>query len=159
MSLKNLLLKPLWSRWCQLVCLCVLTVGLSGCSLLSVISDFDPASLNQMQLISKKIDRMFITLQYSDKKERQFAKYKSMYIDVAVEINALKSIQMARSSNELTMQQVATLVKFWQEERKAHQTKDTVPDIIIKLHHSQYNRLMMAMIKGEEAKPQDAKSN
>lgn len=157
MNLKNPLSKILRARLFQLAYLCVLTVGLSGCSLLSVISDYDPASLEQMQVISKKIDRMFITLQMSDKKERQFAKYKAMYIDVAVEIYALKSMQMARSSNELTMKQVDTLVKFWQDERKAHQKKDTVPDIIIKLHHSQYNRLMMAMIKGEEAKPQGAK--
>ena len=157
MNLRNPLSKILPVRLCQLVCLCVLMVGLSGCSLLSVISDYDPASLNQMQVINKKIDRMFITLQYSDKKDRQFAKYKPMYIDVAVEINALKSMQMARSSNELTMKQVDTLVKFWQEERKAHQKKDTVANIIIKLHHSQYNRLLMAMIKGEEAKPQESK--
>lgn len=157
MILKNPLSKSLWGRFYQLLCLCVLTVGLSGCSLLSVISDYDPESLKQMQVINKKIDRMFITLQYSDKKERQFAKYKHAYIDIAVEINALKSMQMARASNELTMQQVDTLVKFWQQERVAHQKKDTVSDIIIKLHHSQYSRLMMAMIKGEEAKPQDAK--
>lgn len=156
MKAKKSLMYRCWYRYCQLVLLCVAVIGFSGCSLLSVISDFDQASLDQMQLINKKIDRMFITLQLTDKSERKFARFKNMYIDIAVEINALKSMQLARSSNELTLQQVDTLVKFWQQERESHQKKDTVSNIIIKLHHSQYNRLMMAMIKGEEAKPQES---
>lgn len=144
-----------WYQWCRLALLCSVVIGFCGCSLLSVISDFDQDSLNQMQLVQKKIDFMFTTLQFSDKSERQFSKFKNMYIDISVEINALKSMQLVRSMNDLTNQQVDTLIKLWQQEHQAHKQKDGMSDIIINLHRSQYRRLMMAIIKGEEAKPQE----
>jgi hypothetical protein len=128
-----------------------IAVFMSACSML-FISDYDQASMDEMQLINKKIDRFFIRLNYADVKDRKYANYKEAYLDIDVELNALKTMQAVRPMNDLTLKQVDIVLEFWQKERTAHQQKDGMANIFIKLHRSQYRRLFMAMIRGENAK-------
>jgi hypothetical protein len=137
-----------------LLCLCLF---MSACSM-SFISDYDQASMNEMQLVNKKIDRFFITMTYADPADRGYEKFKAAYLDIDVELNALRTMQSVRPMNELTVKQVDILLNLWKQERAGHQKSNGLSNFIIKLHRSQYNRLLMAMIKGESAKPKEPKS-
>ncbi len=136
------------------LCLCLF---MSACSM-SFISDYDQASMDEMQLINKKIDRFFITMTYADPADRGYEKFKDAYLDIDVELNALRTMQSVRPMNDLTVKQVDILLDLWKQERAAHQKSKGLSNFIIKLHRSQYNRLLMAMIKGESAKPKEPKS-
>lgn len=136
----------------------ITAVWLSGCAM-TFISDFDQASLDQMQLVNKKIDRFFIELQYAEVDERKYDGFRQAYVDIDVELNALKTMQAVRPMNDLTVKQVDILLELWQQERQNHKSKDGISDFLIKRHRSQYNRLLLAMIKGEKAKPTDPVTN
>ncbi|NQZ12672.1 MAG: hypothetical protein HRT35_36435 [Algicola sp.] len=125
---------------------------------MSFISDYDQASMDEMQLVNKKIDRLFISMTYADPKDRGYEQFKAAYLDIDVELNALRTMQAVRPMNELTVKQVDILLNLWKQERAGHQKSKGMSNFIIKLHRSQYNRLLMAMIKGESAKPKDSKS-
>lgn len=125
---------------------------LAGCSMM-FISDYDQASVDQMQLVNKKIDRFFIELEFAEPENRKYSAFKASYVDISVELNALKTMQAVRPMNDLTVKQVDILLDLWKLERTTHQDKDSISNFLIKRHRSQYNRLLTAMIKGEKAKP------
>jgi outer membrane biogenesis lipoprotein LolB len=150
-------MKSTFKHALQLGLLAFAALLLSGCSM-TFISDYDQATMDEMQLINKKIDRFFLRLSYEDPKERTYRKFKKAYLDIEVELHALKTMQVVRAMNELTVKQVDTALNLWQQERTSHQKNNGISDILIKIHRSQYNRLFMAMIKGEASKPKEPQS-
>jgi hypothetical protein len=132
--------------------LAALLLFLNACAI-NQISNYDQKSMDQMELVAMKVDRFFVGLSYTPKSERKYQKYASNYLDIEVELNALKLRQQVRATNDLTLKQVEIAQMLWSEDRKSHQKKDTISDFIIKRHRQQFNRVFLAMIKGEESKP------
>jgi len=57
-----------------------------------------------------------------------------------------------RPLNEESTRQVQIVLKLWIDDRTSHKKNDSISDIIATLHRSQYNRLFIAIARGEEAK-------
>jgi len=125
---------------------------LNACAL-NQISDYDVRSMNQMQLVAKKVDYFYAQISYQPKEKRTYSQSAKQYLEIEVDLNALKLRQQARPTNELTLKQVEIAQTLWSEDRKSHQKKDTISDFIIKRHRQQFSRVFLAMIKGEESKP------
>ena len=125
---------------------------LNACAI-NQISNYDEQSLNQMQLVAKKVDYFYAQLSYLPKDKRTYQQSAQQYLEVEVDLNALKLRQQVRSTNELTLKQVEIAQTLWSDDRKTHQKKDTISDFIIKRHRQQFQRVFLAMIKGEESKP------
>lgn len=144
--MKHLINQPL--RYAVLL----LALLLSACSM-QIISDYDQASLNKMMQVSSRIDGFYLRLMYQPKEERSYKQFNSQYIDIEVELNALRRMQEYRPMNELTLKQVDIAIDLWLQDKKAHQEKDTVSDFIIKRHREQFTQVFDAMITGELSKP------
>ncbi|KZN53554.1 hypothetical protein N474_21070 [Pseudoalteromonas luteoviolacea CPMOR-2] len=124
-----------------------------GCSL-HLISEYDRASQRNMLSLMKKIDGFYLHMSNVAPDKRQFSHYVSGYTNIEVEINALLQRQKVRELNELTVKQVEILLELWQQGRLAHKSKDGISGFIIKRRRSEYQRVMLAMIRGEESKAQ-----
>ncbi|WDE10850.1 hypothetical protein [Thalassomonas haliotis] len=131
--------------------LLAITFLLSGCAL-QLLSDFDEKSLGGMERIGQKVNRFYLGLSYQAKDERLYKASHNLYVNIEADLEALKSRQMIRPVNELTLKQVEIALKLWREDRLHHKAADTLSDFLIKRRKSQYQRLFLAMIKGEEAK-------
>ncbi|MBQ4839334.1 MULTISPECIES: hypothetical protein [Pseudoalteromonas] len=123
----------------------------SGCSL-NLVSDYDRASQQQMMKLMQKIDGFYLHMQHVDVPKRQYSHYASSYLNIEVDVNALLQRQKVRSLNELTIKQVEILLQLWQQARKAHQEQNSISDFIIKRRRSEYQRVLLAMIRGEKSK-------
>ncbi|WDD98083.1 hypothetical protein [Thalassomonas actiniarum] len=131
--------------------LLAMTFLLSGCAL-QLVSDYDEKSLESMERVAQKVNRFYLGLSYQSKEKRLFKASHSAYLNIEADLEALKNRQMIRPMNELTLKQVEITLKLWREDRLRHKTADSLSDFLIKRRKDQYQRLFLAMIKGEEAK-------
>ena len=129
----------------------LILLALNGCSV-QLISDYDRQTQQQMSMLAKKIDRLYIELSMKPAEQRQYQSFINKYIDIQVDLRALENRQQVRSMNELTLKQVELTTQLWLEDQSAHQRNNTVSDFIIKRRQSQYRRIFIAMIRGEAAK-------
>ena len=129
----------------------LLALSLTSCSL-QLISDYDQKTLSQLEITAKKIDRLFIRLSYMPVHQRRFSNAVSSYMDIDVELQALKTRQELRALNELTLKQINIAISLFSQDKEKHKKQNTISDFVLKRHRKQYNRLFIAMIKGEEAK-------
>lgn len=113
----------------------------------------DEVSLQQMEALAQQVDYFFTRLLSLPEAQRNYAASAKSYLEVEVNLNALKTRQQSRENNEQTLKQVGITTKLWQQDRKRHQAKDSFSDLLIKRYRLQYQRLFLAMIKVEEAKP------
>jgi len=130
----------------------LLLMLLSACSL-NLISDYDEQSLQDMERIAKQVDMFYAKLLYTSSEQRDYQQFSSDYIHIEVELNALKTRQEIRELNELTLKQVLIAQNLWQQDMQRHKKNDGISDFIAKRHRQQFNRIFLAMIKGEQSKP------
>jgi len=130
----------------------VFTLLLLPSCALQIISPYDQQTLAQMTLIAKKVDRHFLALHYLTVDERDFSYFKNSYLDIAVELQALNNRQQIRSINELTSRQVDIAMTLWQQHTEQHQKANSLSNFLTNRYRKQYNRLFLAMIKGEAVK-------
>lgn len=123
----------------------------SGCAL-QLISDFDQKSVDQMQNISEKVNGFYLGLSYLKQEQRTYQESAPYYLKVEEKLEALESMQRIRELNELTVKQVEIALSLWRQDRKMHKREGSLSDFIIKRRKSQYQRLFIAMIKGEDSK-------
>ncbi len=131
-------------------CLLVLSLT-SGCAL-QMVSSFDAQTEQQIMDVAKKVDRFYAQLSELPKEKRTFQFSQSVYLNIEVELSALLMRQKVRELNELTTKQVEITQALWLQDKKQHQQANTISDFLIKTRKQQYQRLFLAMIRGEEAK-------
>lgn len=127
----------------------------SGCSM-QIISEYDQVSMQNMQRIAKLVDEFYARLATQPLQSRPFEASEADYVRIEVELNALKLSQQVRELNDLTIKQVDIVIKLWLQDIEAHKKKDNVSNFIINRHRNQFNRTFLAMIKGEQSKPEKA---
>lgn len=131
--------------------LLLMSVLLSGCST-KLISDYDERSIVQLEMIDKKINRMYLTMQYQPEKERTYAQFQSNYLDIDVDIRSYQRRQQVRDMNNESRKQADILADLWQQDMQTHKQKNILSDFIIKRRKAQYQRLISTMIEAEMAK-------
>lgn len=119
---------------------------------LQLVADYDQSTLQQLELVAKKVDRLYVELSYTPEQQRTYQKVTSQYLDIEVSLEALKTRQQLRALNELTLKQVDITISLFRQDRELHKQRNTVSDFLLKRRRKQYNRLFISMIKGEEAK-------
>ena len=125
---------------------------LQACSL-NMVSDYDQKSLDLAEALATEIDYFFAKLSYIPEKGRIYSESAKSYLDIEVELNALKFRQSSRTNNELTLKQVDIVIKLWKQERVRHEEKNSLNNFLIKRHRRQFNQMFLAIIRGEESKP------
>jgi len=125
----------------------------SGCAL-QMVSNFDRQTEQQIMDVAKKVDRFYVQLSELSKEKRTFHFSQSTYLNIEVELSALLMRQKVRELNELTTKQVEITQNLWLQDKKQHQQANSISDFLIKTRKQQYQRLFLAMIRGEQAKQQ-----
>lgn len=128
------------------LCLCVY-----ACSV-KLVAQYDPASMAQIEQIDSQIERFYLVMQAEPKPKRQYALYAKQYLDIELLISAFKRRQGWRDLNQETLKQAQILAQFWQQDKTAHQAKNTLSNFLIKRRLDQYHRLIDAIARGELAK-------
>jgi len=129
----------------------ILISTLSGCAL-QMISSFDVKTEQQIMELAKQVDRFYTELQALPPEKRTFQFSKSIYLSIEVELAALHLRQQVRTLNDLTTKQVVIVQTLWQQDKSRHQQSDGISNFLVKRRKQQYQRLFLAMIRGEQAK-------
>lgn len=130
----------------------VLMLGVSACSMVQV-AQYDPNTMNSLQSIDQHIDKLYLTMSTLPKKQRTYQHFSRDYLNIQVMIRALVRMQQYRENNSQTFEQSQTLAKLWKQDMALHQKKGVLPDFMIRIRQSQYQRLLATMMKGESYKP------
>ncbi len=125
----------------------------SGCAL-QMVSSFDIQTEQQIMDVAKTVDKFYAQLSELPKEKRTFHFSQSTYLNIEVELSALLMRQKVRELNELTIKQVEITQSLWLQDKKQHQQANSISDFLIKTRKQQYQRLFLAMIRGEQAKQQ-----
>lgn len=123
----------------------------SGCST-QIIATYDPQIYDEIVNIAYKVDLFLATIQITPKNERQFKKFEKQYIEIEADLNRLLFRNSIRPLNELSTKQTENAIALWKKEIEGHRKKDKVSNLILKRHRKQYQRVFVAMAKGEELK-------
>lgn len=129
-----------------------LLLGLSsGCSV-QLVSDYDHQSQQQMMNVAKQVERFYLELALQPVEKRSYQVSSKGYIQIDVELSALLLRQKVRELNELTTKQVTMTQTMWQQDQLTHRKNNTISDFIIKRRRAQYQRVFLAMVRGEQMK-------
>ncbi|WP_438462909.1 hypothetical protein [Marinomonas sp. PE14-40] len=119
---------------------------------MKLVANYDPQSLNQLELINKKIDRLYLTMKMQPEVQRTYSHFQQNYVDIDVDIRAYERRQQMREKNEESIKQAAILASLWQQDMQTHKQKTTLSDFMIKRRKAQYQRLISSMLEAEMAK-------
>ena len=119
---------------------------------LQLVADYDQPTLQQLELVANKIDRLLAQLNLMPKQSRSYKAVASQYVDIDVLLQSLKTRQELRALNELALKQVNVTISLFTQDRQLHQQRNTVSDFLLKYRKKQYSRLFISMIEGEESK-------
>ncbi|CAG8999231.1 MAG: hypothetical protein CENE_01200 [Candidatus Celerinatantimonas neptuna] len=129
-----------------------LTLGMTACSMVQV-APYDPNTMDSLQSIDQHIDKLYLTMLTLPEQKRTYQHFSSDYLNLQVMIRALVRMQQYRDNNAETLKQSQLLAKLWAQGMHLHQKKGVLPDFMIRLRQSQYQRLLATMMKGESYKP------
>ncbi len=116
----------------------------------SWLASHDSRSEQMMQELAAQVDGFYLRMQYQ--KERPFSRFQQQYLDIEVQLSALKLAQQMRANNELTLKQVEAALTLWQKDLQAHKKADSLSDFIVQRRRAGWQRLFLALLTGEQAK-------
>jgi hypothetical protein len=124
---------------------------LCGCSL-HLVADYDPQIVNQLEVIDRKIEHLYLTMQILEPDQRQYDRFSEQYLNLLIDIRLMERRQARRKNNSESLKQAKLLLQFWQQDMLSHQQHQTLSNFLIKRRLNQYRRLIDALIDGELAK-------
>lgn len=128
-----------------------LLFSLSACSVQQV-AFFDEGSLQMAQDTAIRVDMFFAKMQRKPEEQRTFDASEEEYIEVAVLLNAMLVRNKNRQFNELSTEQVQSLIELWRDEESGHKARNNFPDVLIKLHRQQFQIAFASIMRGEQYK-------
>lgn len=129
----------------------IIVLLFSSCTF-RMLAAFDQEVMDEFIAVHKKIELLYLKLQDVPKEERTYVTFRNDYLEIESSLQNLVVINGMRKKNEETTKQCEIALKLWQDDRKKHKEKDFVSDFIIKKHREQFQRVFIALIKGEQAK-------
>jgi hypothetical protein len=154
----TIMMNPLYGRkkLFFVLLLSIVLVVTAGCPF-RFVADYDPAIVQEIFRISKKVDMFFGRILETPSVERTYDNFKDTYIEIEADLRTLLRRNEARPLNDSTIKQVNIALKLWLDDKSKHMDKNTVGDFTAKKHRKDFERVFVAMAKGEMAK--DIKSN
>lgn len=109
--------------------------------------------LQSMNILDQKVNKFFLTMLYSPFIDRTFESNKRDYQNLGVSFESIIRRQTVRLHNQQTLQQAQIANNNWNMIARFNKEKGPLSDFIIKAQVECFNRIFLAMIKGEEIKP------
>lgn len=129
----------------------IMLMAATGCTQ-QYVADYDERVVEDVHVISKKIDVFFGTLIETPQDHRGYQACKDTYIDIEADLRLLLRRNEIRPLNDETIKQINIALRLWLDDKAKHEEKNTVSNFIAKKHREQFGRLFIAIAKGEMAK-------
>lgn len=123
------------------------------------VADYDARVTEEIIKISRKVDLFYSELLETSPQKREYKKFKNIYLEIESDLRSLLMRNQIRPLNEESTEQVKIALELWIDDKARHKTKDTVTDFAAKKHREQFQRIFIAMAKGEEAKKTSSQPN
>jgi hypothetical protein len=123
----------------------------TGCTV-KYVADYDANIKDEIIQISKKIDLFWGDLLDTPVGDRKYIKFKDKYNEIESDLRGLVTQNEIRALNRESTKQAENALDLWVQDRDLHKKNDSFTDFEAKQHRKQYNRVFIAMAKGEEAK-------
>lgn len=135
----------------SIILLIITLLSLYGCAV-KYVADYDASIKDEIIQVAKKVDLFWGALLDTKSTDRKYDKYKDQYNEVETDIRGLVMKNEIRALNKESTKQANIALELWVEDRSIHKKDDSFSDFEAKAHRKQFNRVFIAMAKGEEAK-------
>jgi hypothetical protein len=116
------------------------------------VAEYDESIKNEIIRIATQVEMFFAELFEADETERKYENFKERYIAIEVDLRTLLLRNKIRPLNEESTKQSEIALELWVEDKEQHKNENTVSNFIINLHRKQFQRIFIAMAKGESIK-------
>lgn len=133
--------------------LAVVVLIINSC--ISLVSSYDVQVKQQIESISKEVDRFYLEMlenTSSEKEGRAYQKFSKEYVKIEVELNALLTKNKVRPLNTNSTRICEITLQLWIKYKEEHKTDNTLSNGLIKLNRKTFNDLFFAMQVAEEGK-------
>lgn len=137
------------------VYLIVMLAGLYSACRVTMVAPYDEKIAQQIGLISKKIDKLYLTmLEIPDDNPstRAYALFTEKYIDIEVDLNALLLQNRLRPLNKESTRNSEIALETWMKYKEKHKEDNTISDFDIDLNRDFFRDLFMVLLVGEEVR-------
>ena len=127
-------------------------ISLSACQW-NRIADHDP-QIDLLLVQSKvKIDTFWQDMALQPAAKRQFNRYESAYQDIHFDLKVLLELNQRRIDNQESITQTNNLLTLWRQDISRHKQQNSFKNFFLKRRHSEYQRMLISMLKAEQVKP------
>lgn len=131
--------------------LIIILFSINGC-VVRYVADYDASIKNEIIQVAKTVDLFWGDLLDTNHSERKYNKFKKEYNQIETDIRGLVMRNKIRTLNQESTRQANIALNLWIEDRSDHKKNDDFSDFQAQKHREQYNRVFVAMAKGEEVK-------
>ena len=124
---------------------------LSACTV-QYVADYDASIVEETVTIAKKVDLFWGELLDTPTTKRQYSAFREQYNIIETDIRGLLMKNRIRALNNESTEQVEILLRLWVDDRESHKKKNSFSDFLAKRHRQQFERVFIAIAKGEKAK-------
>lgn len=143
-------MKP-FARFPSLLFCFAFVLTISSCTV-HYVAEYDAGIKQQIIDTAREIDLFWGELLDTDENERPYAKYAARYNEIEADLRSLVVQNEIRPLNKESTTQAKNALELWVEDRRLHKEQDGFSDFEAKRHRTQFERVFIAMAKGEEAK-------
>lgn len=116
------------------------------------VAEYDENIKNEIIRIAGDVEMFYADLFEADVTERNYENFKERYIAIEVDLRTLLLRNKIRPLNEESTKQTEIALELWINDKEQHKNEDTVSNFIINSHRKQFQRIFIAMAKGEAVK-------
>ena len=144
-------MKKYFRRFSTTLFTLIILLTINGCAV-RYVADYDAAIKDEIIQIAKKVDIFWGALLDTKPDKRKYAAFKDQYNTIEGDMRSLVMKNNIRELNDASTKQAVIALDLWSEDRSIHKKNDSFSDFVAKRHRKQFNRIFIAMAKGEEAK-------
>lgn len=133
------------------VFLFALFVFFNSCTV-QYVAEYDESVKNEIIRIAAQVETFYAELLEADSTERVYINFKDQYLAIEVDLRTLLLRNKIRPLNEESTKQSEIALELWVDDKEQHKNENTVSNFIINLHRKQFQRIFIAMAKGESIK-------
>ncbi len=135
----------------SIIFLVIALLSTGGCTV-HYVADYDASIKDEIVQVAKRVDLFWGALLDTSLVERKYDNYKDQYNLIETDIRGLVTKNAIRPLNKESTKQANIALELWIEDRSIHKDSDTFSDFEAKRHRVQFNRVFIAMAKGEKVK-------
>lgn len=122
-----------------------------GCTV-QYVAEYDESIKTEIVRIAAQVEMFYADILETDEAERVYENFRDRYISIEVDLRTLLLRNKIRPLNEESTKQTEIALELWIDDKEQHKSENTVSNFIINSHRKQFQRIFIAMAKGEAVK-------